>query len=98
MPGGEPLSPVESGGKPLGGNRTVDSPPSPGAWAEVVGGRLHSLAAQVAEGCLNFRFQRKQPSANSPHAAPDWLRCSRQGGCVLLVDWVDGAWLFGTQR
>ena len=79
--------------KAAGGNRTVDSPPSPGAGAGAAEGGCIVWRLRLRRVALNFRFQRKQPTANSPHAAPDWLRCSRQGGCVLLVDWVDGAWL-----
>ena len=76
--------------KAAGGNRTVDSPPSPGAVAEGVGGGCILCRLRLRRVALNFRFQRKQPSANSPLATPDWLRCSRQDGCILVVGRGDG--------
>ena len=39
--------------------------------------RLHIRAALVAEGCLNLRLKRKQPSAKSPHFSFGVFYCSR---------------------
>ena len=89
MPGGGRFRPSKAA-ESRWGESNGRFPPVPRCVSGGCGGRLHSLAAQVAEGCLNFRFQRKQPSANSPLATPDWLRCSRQEGCVLWVGRGDG--------
>ena len=49
-------------------------PPDPNPLPCLLRARLRPGAARVAEDRLNFRFQRKRSSANSPH-------------CFLVVEW-----------